>query len=58
MDVGRFSTQFHPADNEIVEVLSDVLLKGQVDTRSIQMELYKLNVYGRCCIVSCDLAYY
>jgi len=48
MDVGRFSTQFHPADHGIIEVLGDVLLKGQVDTRLIQMELYKLNVYGRC----------
>ncbi len=47
MDVGRFSTQFHPADQGIVEVLSDLLLKAQVDTRSIRMELYKLNVYGR-----------
>jgi len=48
MDAGRFSTQFHPADHGIVKVLNDVLLKGQVDTESIQVELDKLNTYGRC----------
>lgn len=47
MDAGHFSTQFHPADQGIIEVLGDVLLKGH-DTKSIRMELYELNMYGWC----------
>jgi len=48
MDVGRFSTQFHPANHGIIEVIRDVLLGNRVDLGSIRVEPYKLNVYGRC----------
>lgn len=48
MDVDRFATQFHPANHGIIEAIRDVLLGNRVDLGSIHVELYKLNVYGRC----------
>ena len=47
MDVGRFSTQFQPANHGIIGVIRDVLLGNGADLASIRVELYKLNVYGR-----------
>jgi hypothetical protein len=46
MDANRFATHFSPTNLGVVEVISDRLLRGRAE-KSISIELYKLNIYGK-----------
>ena len=47
MDTDRFATHFSPTDLGILEFISDFLLRERVPEKSIRLELYKLNIYGK-----------
>jgi hypothetical protein len=47
MDANRFATHFSPIDSGLLEIVSDLLLRGRVPEKSIHLELYKLNIYGK-----------
>ena len=47
MDANPFATHFSPTDQGILEIVNDFLLRGRVLQKSIQSELYKLNIYGK-----------
>jgi len=49
MDVGSFAMQFSPHDEGLVSILAGVLLRDRFEAKDIQVELYKLNVYGKTC---------
>lgn len=46
IDTDRFAVNFSPSDLGIIETISDSLLRGRLQSKSIRSELYKLNVYG------------
>ena len=47
MDASRFATHFSPSDAGILEIVSDVLLRGRVPEKSIRLELSQLNIYRK-----------
>jgi hypothetical protein len=47
MDVDHFAMHFSPDNLGIVGVVSDFLLRGRTGQKTINSELYKLNVYGK-----------
>jgi hypothetical protein len=46
MDLERFGLQLHLEQTDLMEIIRSYLLEGVQSTKSIGVELHKLNVYG------------
>ena len=53
MDKELFSTTFVPERSPLLHVIRNNLLRGDASDRPIDMELYKLNVYGASYLKVC-----
>ncbi|KZV73770.1 hypothetical protein PENSPDRAFT_602316 [Peniophora sp. CONT] len=47
LDVSRFSTPIVPERTTLARIVSDFLLEGEESKTGVEMELYKLNIYGK-----------
>jgi len=46
MDVANFATKFNVERSGLLELIRGELLEGEIASKGINVELYKLNVYG------------
>ncbi|KAI0051425.1 hypothetical protein FA95DRAFT_1580623 [Auriscalpium vulgare] len=46
LDTNLFATPLVPERTRLIDIVRDYLLEGQQSTRSIRVELYKLNIYS------------
>jgi len=54
LDRDHFSCYFDPERSKLIKTIRSNLLEGHDEKREIEVELYKLNVYGRS--LSCRAA--
>ena len=47
LDVSRFATPFVPERTDLVRIVPEFLLEGEDNKTAVEMELYKLNIYGK-----------
>ncbi|VDB86884.1 unnamed protein product [Peniophora sp. CBMAI 1063] len=47
LDASRFATPIVPERTDLARIVPDFLLEGEDNKTAIQMEMYKLNIYGK-----------
>ncbi|VDB85598.1 unnamed protein product [Peniophora sp. CBMAI 1063] len=47
LDATHFSTPLVPERSELAKIVNDFMLEGKYHKREVEMELYKLNIYGK-----------